>query len=52
MDQIMGLFENLDFEAIINTVKDLFGKLQESGILDKIVEGLKGLVSSITGIIG
>lgn len=52
MDQIMEMLGNIDFEAIMKTVQDIVAKIQESGILDKIVEAAKGLVETISGMIG
>lgn len=43
MEKITELLGNIDFEQIIETVKGLVAKLQESGILDKIVDFVKGL---------
>lgn len=44
MDQIMEFFGNIDFEAIIATVTDIVKKIEESGIIDKIVDFVKGLI--------
>ncbi len=44
MDQIMEFLGNIDFEKIIATITDVVKKIQESGIIDKIVEFVKGLV--------
>lgn len=44
MDQIMEMLGKIDFEKIIATVTDIVKKIEESGIIDKIVEFVKGLI--------
>ena len=44
MDQIMELLGKIDFEKIIATVTDLVKKIEESGIIDKVVDFVKGLI--------
>ena len=44
MDQIMEVLGKIDFEKIIATVTDLVKKIEESGIIDKIVDFVKGLI--------
>lgn len=44
MDQIMEVLGKIDFEKIIATITDIVKKIEESGIIDKIVEFVKGLI--------
>ena len=44
MEAITELLGNINFEEIIETVKGIVAKIQESGIIDKIVEFVKGLI--------
>ncbi len=47
MDQIMELLGKIDFEAIIATVKDVVTKIQESGIIDKVIAAVKELIAAV-----
>lgn len=48
MDQIMGLFENINFEEIIAFVQKAIEEIQKSGIIDKVIKAITDLVGQIT----
>lgn len=47
MDQIMEMLQNIDWEEVIATVKDVVTKIQESGIIDKVIAFVKDLVAQV-----
>ncbi len=44
MDQIMEILGKIDFEKIIEVVKKVIEWVKESGIIEKVVEFVKGLI--------
>ena len=49
MDQIMEMLGQIDWEEVINTVKDIVAKIQESGIIDKAIAAVTDLFKMIAG---
>ncbi len=49
MDQIMEMLQSIDWEQVINTIKDIVAKIEESGIIDKIVTAVTDLFNMIAG---
>lgn len=49
MDQIMEILGKIDFEKILKTLQDIVTKIQESGIIDKVVAAIGNLIKSIAG---
>ena len=48
MDQIMEMLGNINWEEVIATVKDVVAKIQESGIIDKVIAAVKDLIAMVT----
>ncbi|MBQ5824035.1 MAG: hypothetical protein IIW48_04435 [Clostridia bacterium] len=48
MDQIMEMLKEIDWEAVIATVKEIVTKIQDSGIVDQVVAAVKDLVAMIS----
>lgn len=48
MDQIMEMLKEINWEEVIATVKEIVAKIQESGIVDKVVAAVKDLVAMIS----
>lgn len=48
MDQIMEMLKSIDWEEVIATVKEIVAKIQESGIVDKVVAAVKDLIGMIS----
>ncbi len=48
MDQIMEMLKEINWEEVIATVKEIVTKIQESGIVDKIVAAVKDLIGMIS----
>lgn len=44
MDQIMEVISKIDIEKIIDVVKKVVAWVQESGIIEKVVDFVKGLI--------
>ncbi|MBR3803122.1 MAG: hypothetical protein IKK37_06725 [Clostridia bacterium] len=49
MDQIMEMLKSIDWEQVINTIKDIIAKIEESGIIDKAIAAVKDLIGMIAG---
>lgn len=49
MDQIMEMLGEINWEEIINTIKDIVAKIEESGIIDKVVAAVEDLFAMIAG---
>lgn len=49
MDQIMEMIKGIDWEQVINTVKDIVAKIEESGIIDNAIAAVKDLIGMIAG---
>ncbi len=47
MDAIMDVIGKIDFEQIIDIVKKVVAWVQESGIIEKVVDVVKGLIANI-----
>ncbi len=47
MDQIMEVLGKIDFEKIIEVVKKVVAWVQESGIIEKVVDAVKGLIANV-----
>ena len=47
MDAIMEVIGKIDFEKIISVVKEVIAWIEKSGIVDKIIEAVKGLIANI-----
>lgn len=47
MDAIMEVIGKIDFEQIIDIVKKVVAWVQESGIIEKIVDVVKGLIANV-----
>lgn len=48
MDQVMEMLKNIPWEDIFNAIKEVVAKIEESGIIDKIVAALTDLFSNIS----
>ncbi len=48
MDQIMEMLKEINWEEVIATVKEIVAKIQESGIIDKIVAAAQDLIAMIS----
>lgn len=47
MDAIMEVIGKIDFEQIIDVVKKVVAWVQESGIIEKVIDVVKGLIANV-----
>lgn len=47
MDAIMEVIGKIDIEKIISVVKEVVAWIEKSGIIDKVIEAVKGLIANI-----
>lgn len=47
MDAIMEVIGKIDIEKIISVVKEVVAWIEKSGIIDKVIEVVKGLIANI-----
>ena len=47
MDAIMDVLGKIDIEKIIDVVKKVVAWVHESGIIEKVVDAVKGLIANV-----